>query len=78
MINHNKYQIDKLHHYSAFNFTIPLISYVTLSSNQKQQQSYANITANTTSLATPENSILKFLDNFKGIINPLLLLLTTI
>ena len=81
--NRKKSKSHKPYRHPAPNDTTPSLKKFTSSSNQKQNRSYANVTANHTgntspSTATPESLISKFLEDFKAIINPLLLLLTTV
>lgn len=45
--------------------------------DNKQNISYANITGDTSSIATPYNSTNKFLEEFIAIINPSILLLSS-
>lgn len=73
--NRKKSQLYK----PTLNHTIPPINKLTSSSNQNQKRSYANVTANPSpSTVTPESLISVFLEEFKAIINPLILLLTTV
>ncbi|KAL4132199.1 hypothetical protein QTP88_009404 [Uroleucon formosanum] len=77
--NLRKSHLHEPYRHSTLNHTIPSINKLTFSSNQNQKRSYANVTANTSpSTVTPESLISKFLEEFKTIINPLLLILTTV
>jgi hypothetical protein len=77
--NRRKSPSFKTYCHPVLNHNIPSINKITSSPNKKQKRSYANVTANTSSSkATPESLISKFHEDFRAIINPLLLLLNTI
>lgn len=61
------------------NITMPLSQSTPSNTNIKHNKSsYAFVTSNTLPEDTPVTSINKFLNNFKAIINPLILLLTSV